>query len=51
LVSAVWPKALNGSLPVSLGMSAATRLAGSVARLKLRNGSMRAESAGKAGWR
>ena len=48
---AIWPKALKGSLPVSLGIRAATRLATSVARLKLCSGSMRAESCGKAGWK
>jgi hypothetical protein len=48
---AIWPKALKGSLPVSLGIRAATRLATSVARLKLCSGSMRADSRGKAGWK
>ncbi len=51
LFSAIWPKALNGSAPVSDGIKAAIRLAISVPRLKFLRGLRRTECSGKPGWK
>jgi len=45
------PERLERVVAVSPGISAATRLASSVARLKLCSGSMRALARGNAGWK